>query len=112
EPTNLSHDNDAYEDGGEVGNESYAEQQPTTSSAEKVITIRLSNTSKDVRIRVDPKLDTIATLKTRLCIDQGLDIKMFTVRFFFLGCLLEDKTKLEDIELNDDQVLQALISEK
>ncbi|CAG8715481.1 1424_t:CDS:2 [Acaulospora morrowiae] len=113
EPTNLIYDDDnTSENGEEAGDEPFAEQLSASSSAEKTITIRLSNTSKDVKIKINSKLDTISTLRIKLCADQGLDTKMFTVRFFFLGCLLEDKTKLGDIDYNDGQVLQALISEK
>ncbi|RHZ63324.1 hypothetical protein Glove_330g12 [Diversispora epigaea] len=78
----------------------------------QTIKIRISNTAKDVNIKINTKLDTIATLKIKLCIDQGIDIKRSLVRFFFLGSLLDDKLKLEDLDYNDEQVLQALISEK
>lgn len=78
----------------------------------QIITIRISNTAKDVHIKINPKLDTIANLKTKLCIDQGIDIKKSVVRLFFLGSLLDDKLKLENLKYNNEQVLQALISEK
>ncbi|CAG8525457.1 11061_t:CDS:2, partial [Diversispora eburnea] len=68
--------------------------------------------AKDVNIKINTKLDTIATLKIKLCIDQGIDIKRSLVRLFFLGSLLDDKLKLEDLDYSDEQVLQALISEK
>ncbi|CAJ0751354.1 968_t:CDS:2 [Entrophospora sp. SA101] len=83
-----------------------------TKNNEKPIKIRLSNSSNDIIVNINPKLDTIAILKAKLCINQGLDVKKFNVRILFLGRLLDDKLKFSDLALKDGQLLQGLITEK
>ncbi|CAJ0630316.1 6128_t:CDS:2 [Entrophospora sp. SA101] len=96
DPINILH-----KDGGEH-----------TKNNEKPIKIRLSNSSNDIIVNINPKLDTIAILKAKLCINQGLDVKKFNVRILFLGRLLDDKLKFSDLALKDGQLLQGLITEK
>ncbi|RGB35021.1 hypothetical protein C1646_700505 [Rhizophagus diaphanus] len=114
DPTNLITDNNYDE-----GTSQRVENLDTKLLAEQEIvgpghtfTIRLSTSTRDVKINYNPKLDTIATLKVKLCADQNIDIKRFNIRFFFLGRMFDDRTKLHDISLEDDQILQTFISEK
>ncbi|CAG8581419.1 8998_t:CDS:2 [Ambispora gerdemannii] len=76
------------------------------------LTVRLSNHAKDVRISVNLKQETIGTLRQKLCANEELDGQEFNARFFFLGRMLDDDTKLADVKFEEGQVLQALITEK
>jgi hypothetical protein len=117
DPTNLITDNNYDE-----GTSQRSENLDTKLLAEQDIvgpeqtfhtfTIRLSTSTRDIKINYNPKLDTIATIKAKLCVNQNIDIKRFNIRFFFLGRMFDDKTKLCDISLEDDQILQTFISEK
>lgn len=114
DPTNLITDN-IYDEGTSQSAENLdtkllAEQE--TVSPGHIFTIRLSTSTRDVKINYNPKLDTIATLKVKLCMDQNIDIKRFNIRFFFLGRIFDDKTQLRDISLDDGQILQTFITEK
>ncbi|KAF0552763.1 ubiquitin domain-containing protein 2-like [Gigaspora margarita] len=109
DPTNLIRDD---EESSELDDETIPDlllEQSTTNLLP--IVIRLSNSAEDVQINVNPKIDTIDSLKLKLCENQRLDPKKFLVRFFFLGSLLDGKTKVVDVKLDQGQVLQALISE-
>ncbi|KAG9284958.1 hypothetical protein G9A89_009768 [Geosiphon pyriformis] len=86
------------------------QNNPRTS--QQNITIRISNTAKDVDLKINRNLDTIATLRQKLYAQEGLDVTRINARFFFLGKLLDDKTHISDIKIVDGQVLQALISER
>ncbi|GBC06945.1 hypothetical protein RclHR1_07160003 [Rhizophagus clarus] len=88
----------------------FAEQE--TVSSGHTFTIRLSTSTRDVNINYNPKFDTIATLKVKLCLNQNIDIKRYNIRFFFLGRMFDDKTQLCDISIDDGQILQTFISEK
>ncbi|CAH1766817.1 6842_t:CDS:2 [Entrophospora sp. SA101] len=109
DPINILH-----KDGGDRGIDDMNSKllSEHTKNNEKPIKIRLSNSSNDIIVNINPKLDTIAILKAKLCINQGLDVKKFNVRILFLGRLLDDKLKFSDLALKDGQLLQGLITEK
>ncbi|CAG8746517.1 19559_t:CDS:2, partial [Racocetra fulgida] len=110
DPTNLIRD---YEEGtSDHGDETNSDLLLDPSATEQLpVIIRLSTSAEDVQINVNPKIDTIDTLKIKLCANQKIDQKKFTIRFFFLGSLLDGKTKLADVKFDQGQLLQALISE-
>ncbi|CAG8454109.1 197_t:CDS:2 [Cetraspora pellucida] len=110
DPTNLIRD--VEEGTSEHGDEMNPDLLLDQSSTEQLpIIIRLSSSAEDVQINVNPKIDTIDTLRIKLCENQKIDSKKFIIRFFFLGSLLDGKTKLADVKFDQGQVLQALISE-
>jgi hypothetical protein len=112
DPTNLITDNN-YDEGtsdrDENGDTKLIVEQEEPGHTFK---IRLSTNAQDVKINYSPKLDTIATLRAKLCNAQNIDIKRFSVKIVFLGRMFDDKTRLSDILLEDGQILQSFISEK
>ncbi|CAG8603187.1 9037_t:CDS:2 [Funneliformis caledonium] len=110
EPTNLIDYNAEGSSEREDLDSKLLDEELTES--EHIITIRLSSNAKDVKLNYNPKLDTIATLRAKLCTNQNLEIKKYHVRFFLLGRIFEDKTRLCDVSLENEQILQAFISEK
>ncbi|CAG8688664.1 12534_t:CDS:2 [Dentiscutata erythropus] len=108
DPTNLIRNEEENSDDDETIPVLLLEQSTTELLP---VIIRLSNSAEDIRINVNPKIDTIDTLKLKLCVNQKIDPKKFIVRIFFLGSLLDGKTKLSDVKLDQGQILQALISE-
>ena len=51
-------------------------------------------------------------LRRKICLHENLDFKTTHVRILFLGRVLDDKTKVTDVKVEEGQVFQALITER
>lgn len=83
------------------------------STNSKIIKVRLSTTSKDVLINADVDNDTVKTLKSRI-IDAAKgekDTSAFACRLVFKGFEMVDAKKLVDFDIQEGEVVQALLRE-
>ncbi|CAG8536793.1 6083_t:CDS:2 [Paraglomus occultum] len=115
DPINLTKDED--DEGSSTSSDDMdvkllSDQQATTSAPQHTVKIRLSNTARDIDIGVNLKTDTIAMLRRKICLHENLDFKTTHVRILFLGRVLEDKTRVADVKVEEGQVFQALITER